>query len=364
MRALTVGGATIDTIAIIESDRIERMSMRNADSAFLLLEEGRKTESLEISTHCGGGATNAAVALARLGFEVAALIKLGTDRRAETILDKLKEEGVSARWVKRDARAPTGASVLVSSHERNAAVFTFRGANALLELEDLSKEAFEVDLVHVANLSNRSAECYPAIVEKAKAQGAFLSTNPGLRQLSAHAPEFLQCLPSIDVLTLNRQEADALVAALTSKFGEDGGRPGASWGHGPPRLAIRGLIGGGFEMSLRVFFGRMLERGVRHVVVTDGSEGAFAASGTEIFYAEARKMAVAGTAGAGDAFAATYAACVARGQPAADALTAATVNAASVLGHVDTQSGLLTRKALETELEAIKSRPGVMSWPL
>lgn len=363
MRALTVGGATIDTIAIIESDRIERMSMRNADSAFLLLEEGRKTESLEISTHCGGGATNAAVALSRLGFEVAALIKLGTDRRAETILDKLGEENVSVRWVKRDTRAPTGASVLVSSHERNAAVFTFRGANALLELADLSKDAFEVDLVHVANLSNRSADCYPAIVEKAKAHGAVLSANPGLRQLSAHAPEFLQCLPSIDVLTLNRQEADALVAALTS-FGEGRGPRGASWGQGPPRLAVRGLIGGGFEMSLRVFVSRILDRGVRHVVVTDGSEGAFAASGTEIFYAEARKAAVAGTAGAGDAFAATYAACVARGQPAADALIAATVNAASVLAHVDTQSGLLTREALETELEAIKSRPGVMSWPL
>ena len=113
MRALTVGGATIDTIAIIESDRIERMSMRNADSAFLLLEEGRKTESLEISTHCGGGATNAAVALSRLGFEVAALIKLGTDRRAETILDKLEEENVSvalgpARPTRADRRLRPG----------------------------------------------------------------------------------------------------------------------------------------------------------------------------------------------------------------------------------------------------------------
>ena len=60
--------------------------MMNADNSFLLLEEGRKTEALEISTHVGGGAVNAAVAMARLGLDVAALVKLGKDARAETVL--------------------------------------------------------------------------------------------------------------------------------------------------------------------------------------------------------------------------------------------------------------------------------------
>src|SRR5689334_2601076 len=94
MKALTVGGAMIDTIAIIASDRIERMRMTNADNAFLLLEEGRKTEALEVSTHVGGGAVNAAVAMARLGLDVGALVKLGKDARAETLLGHLLQEGV------------------------------------------------------------------------------------------------------------------------------------------------------------------------------------------------------------------------------------------------------------------------------
>ena len=86
MKILTVGSAMMDTIAIIDSSRIERMSMLNADSSFLLLEEGRKTEAEEISTHPGGGAVNAAVAMARLGMDVSLLAKLGTDARAEAIL--------------------------------------------------------------------------------------------------------------------------------------------------------------------------------------------------------------------------------------------------------------------------------------
>ena len=122
-----------------------------------------------MSTHAGGGAVNAAVAMARLGMDVAVLAKLGSDERADTILRHLEQEGVSPAWVRRDPRVPTGAaSVLISSHNRNAAIFTFRGANTLLAVEDLHDEAFAVGVVYIANLSNESADCFPAIVERAK----------------------------------------------------------------------------------------------------------------------------------------------------------------------------------------------------
>ena len=132
MKALTVGGAMIDTIAIIESDRIERMMMQNADTSFLLLEEGRKTEALEISTHCGGGAVNAAVSMARLGSTSPHSSSSARTSARKRCSARLMSEGVSTRYVRARRTAPTGASVLVSSHDRNAAVFTFRGANTLL----------------------------------------------------------------------------------------------------------------------------------------------------------------------------------------------------------------------------------------
>ena len=147
--------------------------------AYLLLEEGKKIEADAISTHCGGGAVNAAVCFARLGWDAAALVKLGQDARADQILTRLGEEGVSTRFASRDARLPTGASVLVSAHDRNAAVFAFRGANTLLEPHDLKADAFGVDLVNVSGLSNKSAECFPLIVAKAKAAKAKLAVNPG-----------------------------------------------------------------------------------------------------------------------------------------------------------------------------------------
>lgn len=353
MKVLTVGGAMVDTIAVIDSDRIERMTMLNADSSFLLLEEGRKTEAEEVSTHCGGGAVNAAVAMARLGLDVAALVKLGQDPRADIILARLAQEGISSQWAIRDSRVPTGSSVMVASHERNAAIFTFRGANTLLEPGDLAADAFAVDVVYISNLSNRSADCYPEIVKRAKARGAMVATNPGVRQLSARGGAFQQSLAQIDVLALNRAEADVLVPSFVARFGEGGPCLALSPGEEPPILGARGLAAGGFEMSLVAFFNALLSMGPRLVLLTDGARGAYAGSKDDILFVPALEAKVASTSGAGDAFASTFVAYTAMGRPTADALCAASINAASVVSHADTQTGLLKRQAIEERLAAM-----------
>jgi ribokinase len=362
MKALTVGGAMIDTIAIIASDRIERMTMRNLDSSFLLLEEGRKTEALEVSTHVGGGAVNAAVAMARLGLDVAALVKLGKDARAETVLARLMDQGVSTRWAMRDGRAPTGASVLVAAHDRNAAIFTFRGANTLLEERDLREEAFAADLVYVSSLSNESADAFPAIVERAKAHRALVATNPGVRQLSSRGGALLETLKLIDILSVNRSEADVMVPGLVQRFGEGGRALGLEPGEVAPALAARGLAGGGHEMSLAGFMGAILKLGPRFVVITDGRNGSFLGCEEGIFHCPVPGTHVAGTAGAGDAFNATVAAYIALGRPAEEALRAATVNAASVVGHVDTQTGLLARAEVDKRVVAGQETLRVRTW--
>lgn len=365
MKALTVGGAMIDTIAIIESDRIERMSMQNAETSFLLLQEGRKTEATEISTHCGGGAVNAAVSMARLGVDVSTLVKLGKDDRAETMLARLMQEGVSTRYALRDARLPTGASVLIASHERNAAVFTFRGANTLLEEDDLRDDAFEVDVVYITTLSNNSADCYPLIVEKARARGALVAANPGVRQLSARGASFKKMLSSVDILAINRAEAEVIVTGLVAEYGEGGAALDANDGKPLPKLATRGLHGGGFNMSLRGFLLALLGSGAKCILLTDGKDGAFVARSGELYHCPSHIMSdVAGTAGAGDAFTSTYTVYKAQGHAVEQALIAATLNAASVLRYADTQSGLMRRADLDTSIKENAPAIAVQRWAL
>ena len=364
MKALTVGSAMIDTIAIMASDSIERMSMRNAESSFLLLEEGRKTDALEVSTHCGGGAINTAVAMSRLGLDVATLVKLGRDARAETIIARLMEEQVSTRWVLRDERAPTGASVLISSHDRNAGIFTFRGANTLLEPADLREEIFAVDLCYISNLSNKSAECFPLLVKQAKAHGAMVAANPGVRQLSARGSALIENLAAIDVLTINKSEAGVLVPGLVARYGDNGPPIAPAPGEQLPSLAVRGLTGGGFEMRLTSFFRAVHSMGTKHVLVTDGQAGAYLGTGDEILHCPAAQAKVAGTAGAGDAFAAAFSTFLALKRPLDDALRAAALNAAAVVAYVDTQTGLLHKTDIEAGLAQHAPGLPVRRWPL
>ncbi|MGE3712103.1 MAG: carbohydrate kinase family protein, partial [Hyphomicrobiaceae bacterium] len=320
-----------------------------------------KTEAAEISTHCGGGAVNTAVALARLGLDVTTIAKLGRDARAETIMAGLIGEGVSTRWVSRDPRAPTGASVLVSSHDRNAAVFTFRGANTLLEERDLRDEAFAVDLVYITSLSNQSAECFPSIIAKAKAAGAMVCVNPGPRQLASRGAAFECCLADVDVLSINRAEAAVLMPSLISRFGEGGPElPGPDL----PRLAVRGLAGSGFVMSLARFMSAVLSLGPGHVLLTDGMAGAYLSHDRRLYHVPSVEVEVAGTAGAGDAFSATFAAYVARGAGVEDALRAATLNGASVVAHIDTQTGLLRQDEIDKAMHSRGRQVAVRSWDL
>src|SRR5262249_15592567 len=102
--------------------------------------------------------------------------------------------------------------------------------------------------------------------------------------------------------------------------------------------------------------------GPKHVVITDAGRGAFVGAPDAILFGHAFKTEVVGTAGAGDAFGATFTTYVALGRPVEEALRAATINSASVVGYIDTQTGLLKRAELDQRLAPSTEHPGVRRW--
>ena len=348
---LTVGGAMIDTIVSIHADRIEQMRMTNAHASYLLVEAGRKVEAQSIEQFIGGGAVNAAVSMARQGADVAALVKLGDDLNADKILERLVQENISSEFVARTDEMATGSAVMISSHDRNAAIFTARGSNTLLVDADLDEEAFGRDLVYVTGLSNASADRFPAILAKARGAGAMVACNPGIRQLSSRAQPFFDNLGNIDLLSVNRVEAAQMVPGLIARGYEADG-PALSDTTPEQELAVLGLESGGFHMGLAAFMAAIRDCGPKTVLVTDGGFGAFAADADGIYHCGTVPATVAGTAGAGDAYASTFAFGIARGDATPDAMRAATLNAASVIEQVDTQGGLLDGAALSARVAA------------
>ncbi len=363
LKALTLGSAVIDIIVTIAPERIEHMRMRNAEASFLLVEEGRKVDAESVTRHIGGGGVNTAVSLSRLGFDTAALVKTGADRNAEDVIGRLERENVSRDFLISDGELATGSSVLLSSHERNAGIFTARGANTALLPRDLADAAFERDLVFISGLSNESADCFPHVIGKASAAGARIATNPGIRQLSSRADEFFACLDRISILTLNRVESEQLVPRLIANGTADQ-RTVIKPAGDPNSLVDRGLLAGGFNLPFDSYVRAIPSLGVDMLLLTNGADGAYVGTADAIWHCTVPSVEVAGTAGAGDAFASTFAGMITAGADIEQALKSATCNAGSVVSHLDTQTGLLTRDGVAERVKKFEDRLVVSRWDI
>ena len=348
LKAVTVGSSAVDIITVIADENVERITMANATASFLLLEQGRKIDAENISIHCGGGAVNVAVSLARLGFDVAVLSKVGTDVNAAQVHETLRDEGIDDSLLIETDEMATGVAVMISSHDRNATIFTHRGANTLLRCAELDNTDLEgLDLLYVASLSGGSAECFPQLLTSGKAAGAMVAANPGIRQLTTRRAEFFDAIGNLDLLNMNRVESAALLPGMATAKPINRPLKLASEG---PELATRGLRFEGLHLELENFVRELHERGPRYIIITDGINGAYLSADGTIHHCPVLTTQVAGTAGAGDSFASTMTAFLVSGASAEEALKAATANASSVVEHVDTQEGLLTRSGLKERL--------------
>ena len=219
-RSLAIGSAMIDIIAIIADRDVERVTLHNATISFLLVEQGRKIEAESISIHIGGGGVNVAVALRRFGHPVDALIKLGRDVDADRVRGHLKSADISTALITTSESLPTGSAVIISSHDRDAAIYTQRGANtALTPAEIMAVDFRAYDLVYVSPLSEASADCFSVAVTRASKAGAFAVANPGIRQITTRSPDLLNALGQLDLLVINAKEAAALAPALMAFAG-------------------------------------------------------------------------------------------------------------------------------------------------
>ena len=129
-----------------------------------------------------------------------------------------------------------------------------------------------------------------------------------------------------------------------------------------PPLLRRGISGKNADITLPGLMTLLHALGPRYVAVTDGAKGAYVSGHGTLVYCPSLPVEVAGTAGAGDAFASTLAAGLAAGHDTAHAMVAATINAASVVGVVDTQSGLLNAAEIKQRMAAAREALRIQTW--
>jgi ribokinase len=345
-KILVFGSLMMDTIIVIPEHDVERMSLQNATVSYLLLEQGKKVDVEHISSHIGGGAANVAVAMARMGFKADVLAVTGQDQNAIKIVKHLTTEKVGTDNIKQSAKEKSGTSVLVSSHDHNAAIFTYRGANGMLSRKQISDVDFkQYDLVYIAPLSNQSADQFSYIVDCAHEANCKIASNPGIRQLRLKREQITVSLAKIETLMINKLEATSLVSWIYTQINvADLEKDAAKYSVKINKIKSTDIFleDNGLRLSLNSFCLFMHQQGLSKILLTDGRKGAYLFDGLRFYYQKALPVRSKGSAGAGDAFNATFTALSALNWPVDKALNCAARNASSVVSYIDTQSGLLS----------------------
>lgn len=256
---------------------------------------GVEAPAERITTAPGGKALNQAVVLARGGARVSALGAVGGDIGGALVLDTLRAEGIEVDSIEVDESAPTATCLVFSRRSDGANAIMFRGSGSTT----IGAAAIEAaGTIERADAVLVTFEVPPATVrrtiELARRQGAFTVVSAAGRAATGYAD-----LPwaAVDLVVANEAEARDLLAAT----GE------------PTELAVDELPA---ALADRL--------GSRTVAVTLGARGSALWADGSLVRHPAPSVSVVDTSAAGDAFTATLAFRMARGDDATTAISAAT----------------------------------------
>ncbi len=151
------------------------------------VEDGPLELGRALTLRIAGAESNFAVALARLGVDVAWASRVGDDRFGELVREALGAEGVDLRWVRTTPGAPTGAFFKWREGGRSHNAYYRSGSAAsTMTPEDVPDEALDgVELVHLTGITSALGEGPRALVvdlaRRARARGALVTFDPNFR---------------------------------------------------------------------------------------------------------------------------------------------------------------------------------------
>jgi sugar/nucleoside kinase (ribokinase family) len=245
----------------------------------------------------GGSPYNVSINLARLQapFPLSAAGLVGNDDLGRVILEDCRRHNIDTRHLRSTPLAPTSyTDVMTELADGHRTFFHNRGANALWNGADLEFKKHKARIFHLGYLLLLDALDAPdpafgtkaaRLLDAAQRAGMKTSVDVVSEDSDRFAAIVSPALKHIDYCILNEIEA-----GKTTGF------------------KIRGADGQLNTISLRHAAGALLQGGVRELVVIHYPEGAFMRTRKgEDFWQSSLKLPgkhIAGTAGAGDAFAA------------------------------------------------------------
>lgn len=311
---LSVGDIVTDAFIKLFEDQAQ--VYKNEHGTWLAMEFGTKLPYDHVDEiKAVGNASNAAVSFARLGLKSGFATNVGGDQQGRDMIDSLHKDGVDTRLVRVNPGKKSNYHYVLSYKEERT---------ILIKHEEYDyhwphlRPSEVPRWVYFSSISEHAIEYHDQIAEWLHTQpNVKLAFQPGTFQMKAGTQRLQAIYQRTEVLVLNREEAV--------------------------------LVGGGNHEDVHDLFNKLHALGPRIVVITDGPNGAYASDGQNRYkmplYPDPQPPVE--RTGAGDAFASTFVAALAKGKSLEEALRWAPINSMRVVQQVGAQAGLVTEKQME-----------------
>jgi len=263
----------------------------------------------------GGKGSNQGVAAFKAGAEVDMITKIGRDHFGQIALDSFQGEGMNIDYVMQDEELGTGAAlIMVDETTGDNKILVTPGACSNITTEDIerAREAIETNAVLLTQLET-NLEAVERSIAIASAKGVKIILNPAPARA---VPDSLLAL--VDILTPNEVEA-SILSGVTISTPEDASAAAAN----------------------------LIERGVRSVIITMGSQGLLAKTEKEERFIPCFEVDAVDATGAGDAFSGALACAIAEGKSFFEAAEFANVAAALSVTKIGTAPAMPGRQEID-----------------
>ena len=308
---ITVGSATVDVFANTESELI-KIKTSNSEEELIAYPSGSKILIKELRFTTGGGGTNTAVSLARLGHKVGYLGSLGNDENGRKILDLLKKEKID--FIGKLINDTTGYSIILDSIEHERTILTYKGANDKLKFSDINLKKLKTKWFYFSSMISESFKTLEKLAEFAEKNKINIAFNPSTYLAKKGIDYLKKILTRTSILILNNEEALLLVG----------------------------------KNNVKTMLKELYKLGPEIIIITDGKKAINAYDGKNIYVLIPNKIRVVESTGAGDAFASSFLSGMIKKNNVDFALRLGLVNSESVIQKSGAKNKLLKyREALE-----------------
>jgi len=302
---ITIGSATVDALARTEFCEMIHDKHKEECIAYPV---GAKILMEELILTIGGGGTNTAVSLARLGHKVAFLGKIGSKYNSKRVVHQLKKEKVDTSLIVRSKTGRTGYSIILDSKKHDRTILSFRGSNNDLGFNEINLKKLKTKWFYFSSMIGKSFKTLEKIAGYAEKNNIKITFNIS-SYLAKKGKKYLKnILKKTEILVLNKEEAELLV-------GKD---------------------------DIKTLLKKLNKIGPNIVAITDGKHGVYVYGNNYIYSGKPHNIEIVETTGAGDAFASSFLCGIIRKNNIEFALKLGMTNAESVIQHHGAKEKLLT----------------------